>query len=131
MINLFLCQQLVIRRVLAAEFGNNSNALRRNLAADLPEDEPFSVGIPTRIISHEISTELGLLDPDEVNIVVNAIISFEGMTVRLENICIEKTDNRFIIPPEAINDFLKIAENTAESLDFAVKALEYSSKTKI
>jgi hypothetical protein len=120
-------KQTTLRRILAAEFRNYSRALRSNLKANAPPNDPFSVGRIRRILSESLSADLGLLEPDEIDVVVNAIISLDGMDHFLENLSTEHSETRFIVPATAWSEYRKAAESTADALDFGIQVLELSS----
>lgn len=122
-------KRAVLRRILAAELRNYSRAMKKNLAADQPIDGSISVGRVRRLFSEQLAADLGLLDPDEIDIVVNALISLDGMEHFMENISAQSSNTRHILPAEAWDEFQMVNSTTAEALDFAVQALEMSDKT--
>lgn len=65
-----------LRKILAAEFRNYSQALRGNLKKGPPDDTEFSIGRIRQTLFESLSTDMGLLEPDEIDVIVNAIISF-------------------------------------------------------
>lgn len=116
-----------LRRILAAEFRNHSRALKGNTKACVPDNELFSVGKVHRTLSESLAADLGLLEVGEIDVVVNAIISLDGMNHVLENMSLEQTDTRFLIPAAALDDFRAAASTTAHALDLAVQALELTT----
>lgn len=119
-------KRMVLRRVLAAELRNYSCAMKKNLAAGRPTGEFLSVGRKRRLFSEQVAADLGLLDLDEIDIVVNALISFDGMEHFLENISAQVSETRFLLPAEAWDQFKEVNSTTAEALDYAVQVLEFS-----
>ncbi|MBS9718965.1 hypothetical protein ACFFUT_12460 [Pseudohalocynthiibacter aestuariivivens] len=117
-----------MRRILAAEFRNYARALKQNLEATPPIDEFVSVGRVNRIFSEQLAADLGLLDLDEIDIVVNALISLDGMDRYLENISPHASETRFLVPANAWDDFRKINSTTADALDCAIQVLELSGQ---
>lgn len=120
-------KRVALRRILAAEFRNYSHALKANIHAKIPDNELFSVGRVHRTLSESLATDLGLLERGEIDVAVNAIISFDGMNHVLENLSQEQSDNRFLIPAAALDEFCAAALTTADALDLAVEALELAS----
>ena len=119
-------RQMTLRRILAAEFRNYSHALKQNFEATPPDDELFSVGKIRRVLSKDLAVDLGLLELGEVDVVVNAIISLDGMEHHLENLSAHDSERRFLIPIAAWDEFRMVASTTADALDIAVEALELS-----
>lgn len=119
-------KRLALRRVLAAELRNYSRAMKKNLTAERPTDPFLSVGRISRLFSEQLAADLGFLELDEIDIVVNALISLDGMEHFLENISSQASDTRFLIPAEAWDEFKIVNSTTAEALDYAVQALEFS-----
>jgi len=91
-----------------------------------PSNGPISVGRIRRLLSESLSSDLGLLELNEIDVVVNAIISLDGMDHFLEKLCLEHSDTRFLVPITAWSEFRRVAETTADALDFGVQALELS-----
>ncbi|MCV2883064.1 hypothetical protein [Actibacterium sp. XHP0104] len=120
-------RRAVLRRILAAEFRNYSDALKRNRDAIHSKAEEVSVGKIRRLLSEGLTADLGLLDPDEIDIVVNALISLDGFEHCLESICQNNLGTRFIIPAEALPAFRNVCDSTATALDLAVEAMEMSN----
>lgn len=119
-------RRLTLRRVLAAEFRSYARALKANLEAKDPDGDHLSVGKIHRLFSEDLAGELGLLELGEVDVVVNALISLEGMDQYLGHISAGQTDKRFLIPTVAMDDFRMIMSTTADALDYAIEALENS-----
>lgn len=117
-------KRATLRRILAAEFRNYSHALRGNLKASTPEGELFSVGRVTRIFSESLATDLGLLELDEIDIVVNALISMEGLNHFLENHSLEHSETRFLVPVAAWEEYREAASKTANALELGTQAIE-------
>lgn len=115
-----------LRRILAAEFRNYERALKKNLEAKPLNNNFLSVGRIQRLFSEKLAADLGLLELDEIDVVVNALISMDGMEHYLENISSETTDTRFLLPPESWEDFQFINSTTADALQYAIQALEFS-----
>lgn len=113
-----------LRRILAAEFRNYSHALKGNTQAWVPDIELFSVGKVNRTLSESLAIDLGLLEIGEIDVVVNAIISLDGINHVLENMSQKQSNTRFLIPAAALDDFRAAASTTADALDLAVKTLE-------
>lgn len=65
-----------------------------------------------------------MLELGEIDVAVNAIISFDGLNHVLENLSQEQSDTRFLIPAAALDEFRAAASTTADALDLAVQALE-------
>ncbi|MCT2541232.1 hypothetical protein [Sedimentimonas flavescens] len=116
-------RQATLRRILVAEFRNYSLGLKQNLDAAPPEGELFSVGKVRRLLSDSLTADLGLLEPDEIDIVVNALISLDGFDHHLENLCQHSLETRFLISPDALPQFREAAERMATALELAVEAL--------
>ncbi len=114
----------VLRRVLAAELRNYLRAMNKNLASQYPSDVSISVGRVNRMFSEQLSQDLGLLDLNEVDIIVNALISLDGMEHHLENMAMEASDKRFVIPAASWEEFSEINAKVAEALTYAVPLLE-------
>lgn len=109
---------------MAAEFRNYSLALKANMQAKVPNSELFSVGKVRKTLLESLATDLGLLELGEIDVAVNAIISFDGSNLVLENLSHEQSDTRFPIPTAALDEFRAAASTTADALDLAVQALE-------
>jgi hypothetical protein len=109
---------------LAAEFGCFSRALRKNIEIAPFTNEPLSAGRPRRSISRDISTELGVLQPGEVDVVANVLISLDGMNRALECISTEVTESSALIPVEKWDEYLRAADTTAKALKIGIAALE-------
>ncbi len=112
-----------LRRILAAEFRSFSSALRANVKATPPDNEPRSMGRPHRILLKDVTTELGILDLGEIDVVANAIISLEGMDQYLETISSQQSGARFIISTASWKDYCYIASTTADALELALDVL--------
>ena len=123
-------RRTTLRRILAAEFRNYSRALKANLEAIIPDGDHLSVGRIHRLFSEDLTGELGLLEVGEVDVVVNALISLEGLDQYLGHISASQTNKRFLIPAIAINDFRMITSTTADALDHAIEALELLGKER-
>jgi hypothetical protein len=121
-------KRMVLRRILAAEFRNYSRALRGNVDAKIPDGELFSVGKIRKLFAEDLNADLGLLELGEVDIVVNALISLDGLEHYLTNLSATTEEGRFLIHRTAWNDFRMVGSTTAEALDLAVQALELSGK---
>jgi hypothetical protein len=121
-------RRMALRRILAAEFRNYTHVLRANLKAQVPEGEHLSVGKIHRLFSEDLAAELGLLELGEVDVVVNALISLEGMDQYLGHISAGQTDKRYLVPVSVMDDFRMIMSTTADALDNAIKALELSGE---
>jgi hypothetical protein len=119
-------RRTALRRILAAEFRNYERALRKNLETQHPNDEFISIGRIQRLFSEQLTRDLGLLELDEIDVVVNALVSFDGMQHFLENISSESSDTRFLLHSEAWEEFLIVNSTTADALNYAVQALEFS-----
>lgn len=123
----FDTKRTTLQRILAAEFRNYSRALKNNLKATTPDCELVSVGRVRQLLSESLVTDLRLLEPDEIDVVVNAIISMDGMDRFLENMSQEQSDTRFLFPVTAWGDYCKIASTTSDALDFAIQSLELAA----
>jgi len=123
-------RRTALRRILAAELRNYARALRKNLEREKPTEESISVGRIPRLLSDHLSADLGLLEVHEIDIVVNALVSLHGMEHLLSNISSNMTDNRFLLPPGKWEDLRIVCSTTADALDYAVQALEFSIKGK-
>lgn len=121
-------KRTALRRILAAELRNYASALRKNLEAQRPNDGFVSVGRIHRLFSEQLTADLGLLELFEIDIVVNALISLDGMEHFLENISSQTTETRFIFPFEAWEEIQEANSTTAEALDRAVQVLELSGE---
>ena len=119
-------KRAALRKLLAAELRNHSRAMRKNLAADRPTDDHISVGRVGRLYSDQAAIDLGLLHLGEIDVVMNALISLDGMSHFLESISIQNSETRFLLPNEAWEDFHKVNATTADALDYAIEALELS-----
>lgn len=119
-------RRTALRRILAAEFRNYSHALKGNVEAAAPDDELFSVGKIRKVFSEELAAELGLLELGEVDVVVNAMISLDGMEHYMEILSAHSEERRCLIPKTAWDEFRMVASTTAEALNIAVQALEMS-----
>ncbi|MEP4627725.1 MAG: hypothetical protein ABJZ90_18585 [Paracoccaceae bacterium] len=115
-----------MRRILAAELRNYARALKQNLEAQRPIDGLFSVGRIHRLFSEQLTADLGLLEIGEIDVVVNALISLDGMEHFLENISSQASETRFLLPSEAWEEFQKVNSTTANAIDYAVQTLELS-----
>lgn len=121
-------RRTALRRILAAELRNYRRALNNNLEAQRPNDEFLSVGRIHRLFSEQIAADLGLLELDEIDVVVNALISLDGMDRFLENISLQTSDTRFLLPSEAWEELQMVYATTADALNYAVQALEYTGE---
>jgi hypothetical protein len=121
-------RRAALRSILAAELRNYARALRKNLEQEKPTEAFISVGRIRRLLSDHLSADLGLLEVDEIDIVVNALISLDGMEHFLSNISSQMTDNRFLLPHEKWEDLRTVCSTTVDALDYAVRALEISNK---
>jgi hypothetical protein len=121
-------RRITLRRILAAEFRSYTRALRANLEAKDPDGDHLSVGKIHRLFSEDLAGELGLLELGEVDVVVNALISLEGMDQYLGHISAGQRGKRFLIPIVAMDDFRMITSTTADALDYAIEALEHSGE---
>ena len=116
-----------LRRILAAEFRNYEYALKLNLdMAHIPKEELVSMGRVEGLLSGPLTPDLSLLELHEIDVVANALISFEGLKHYLENISLQASGTRFLIPSEAWKEIQKASRTTAEALSLAIKALELS-----
>ncbi|QPZ89685.1 hypothetical protein [Thioclava electrotropha] len=113
-----------LRRILAAEFRNYSRALKENVEAPSPEGGVFSVGKIRRLLSDSLNADLGLLENDELDVVINALISLDGFNHYLENLAQQNLETRFLFPEEVLPHFRSGAGRMAEALDLAIDALE-------
>jgi hypothetical protein len=123
-------RRTALRRILAAELRNYARALRKNLEQEKPTEAFISVGRIRRLLSDHLSADLGLLEVDEIDIVINALISLDGMERFLSNISAQMSDSQFLLPHEKWEDFRMVCSTTADALDYAVQALEFSNKGK-
>ena len=121
-------RRTILRRILAAEFRNYAHALKTNLEANAPEGDHLSVGKIHRLFSEDLAAELGLLELGEVEVVVNALISLEGMDQYLGHISAGQTDKRYLVPASAIDDYYMITSTTADALNSAIEVLELSGE---
>lgn len=121
-------RRTALRRILAAELRNYQRALKKNLEAQRPNDGVLSVGRIHRLFSEQLAADLGLLDLDEIDVVVNALISLDGMNHFLENISSQTSETRFLLPSEAWEEFQTVNSTTAEALNYAVQVLEFSGE---
>ncbi|MEP4039062.1 hypothetical protein [Pseudophaeobacter sp.] len=96
--------------------------------AQRPIDGFLSVGRIHRLFSEQLAADLGLLERDEIDVVVNALISLDGMNHFLENISSQTSNTRFLLPSEAWEDFQIVNSTTADALNYAVQALEFSGE---
>lgn len=117
-----------LRRILAAEFRNYGRALKKNLEAQPPDREFLSVGRIHRLFSEQVAVDLGLLEADEIDVVVNALISLDGMAHVLENLSLQVSDTRFLLPSDAWEELKAVNSTTADALKYAVQALESSEE---
>jgi hypothetical protein len=72
-------RRTALRRILAAELRNYAGALKKNLEGQRPNDGQLSIGRIHRLFSERLADDLGLLELDEIDVVVNALISLDGM----------------------------------------------------
>jgi len=121
-------RRTVLRRILAAELRNYHRALKKNLEAKRPDGEFLSVGRIHRLFSEQLAPDLGLLEMDEIDVVVNALISLDGMEHYLENISSQTSDTRFLFPLEAWEEYQSAISMTADALMHAIQALEFSGE---
>ncbi|NRB18033.1 MAG: hypothetical protein HRU33_10835 [Rhodobacteraceae bacterium] len=121
-------RRTALRRILAAELRNYARALKKNIEAQRPNDEFLSVGRIHRLFSEQLTADLGLLELDEIDIVVNALISLDGMEHFLENISSQTSETRFLLPSASWEEFQKVNSTTADALNYAVQALEFSGE---
>ncbi len=119
-------RRTALRRILAAELRNYERALKKNLEAQRPNDEFLSVGRIRRLLSEHLTADLGLLELGEIDIVVNALISLDGMEHFLENISSQTSDTRFLVPSGSWEEFQIVNSTTADAIRYAVQALELS-----
>ena len=119
-------RRTALRRILTAELRNYERALKKNLESERPNDRLISVGRIHRLFSDQLAADLGLLELHEIDVVVNALISLDGMEHFLENISSQTTDTRFLLPSEAWEEFQFVNSTTADALNYAVQALEFS-----
>lgn len=117
-------RRTALRRILAAELRNYERALSKNLATQRPDGEFLSVGRINKLLSDQLTADLGLLEVDEIDVVVNALISLDGMAHFLENISSQASDTRFLLPAESWEEFQVVNSTTAKALKYAVQALE-------
>ncbi|WP_299878411.1 hypothetical protein [uncultured Sulfitobacter sp.] len=122
-------RRMTLRRILAAEFRNYTRALKANLEANEVKDDHLSVGKIDRLFSEDLASELGLLELGEVDVVLNALISLEGMDQFLGHISAGQRGKRYLIPASSMDDFHTITSTTADALDYAIEALELSGET--
>lgn len=121
-------RRTALRRILAAELRNYERALKKNLEAKRPNDGFLSVGRIHRLFSEQLAADLGLLDLDEIDVVVNALISLDGMEHFLESISSQTSSTRFLVPSEAWEEYQMVNSTTAVALNYAVQALEISGE---
>ncbi|WP_288941703.1 hypothetical protein [uncultured Roseovarius sp.] len=121
-------RQTALRRILAAEFQNYSDALKLNLRATKPSDGMISIGKVRKVFSEDLVADLGLLEPSEIDAVVNALISLDGMAHYLDNLSVERSDTRFLIPAKSLDHVRLVSSTTSAALDSAVKAIALSCK---
>lgn len=119
-------KRTTLRRILTAEFRNYERALRKNLQAQPPQNEFLTVGRIRRLFSEQLAGDLGLLELHEIDVVVNALISLEGMEHFLEHISSKSSSTQFLLPSEAWEEFQMINSSTADALRYAIQALELS-----
>ncbi|MEC8195470.1 MAG: hypothetical protein VX228_03915 [Pseudomonadota bacterium] len=103
-----------------------SHALRQNAEVTTPTDDAISIGRVRKVFSEDLSADLGLLELGEVDVVVNALISLDGMEPNLENLSVDQSDHRFLIPAAAWDHLRMVASTTADALDLAIEALEHT-----
>ena len=115
-----------LRRILAAELRNYHDALLMNSEADRPNYEVFSVGRIHRLFSEQLSSELGLLDLEEIDIVLNALITLDGLEHLLENLSVHAYETRFLLPTKRWDEIQAICSEAAAALKEAVQTLENS-----
>lgn len=118
--------QIKLRRILAAEFRNYSRALKKNTEADVPEQEHFTVGKLNGIYSDGLANDLGLLELGEIDVVINAMISMQGLNSISEHLSSQSSETRYWIASHAVDEYKLVAESTARALDFAIEVLEHS-----
>lgn len=121
-------RRLTLLRILAAEFRNYTRALKKNLEMQTADDEHISIGKIRKLFSEDLASELGLLELGEIDVVVKALISLEGMEQFLGHISAGQTDNRYLVPTEMMENFRMITSTTADALDYAIEALELSGE---
>lgn len=121
-------KRAALRRILAAEFRNHCRAMKKNLASDRPTDEYISVGRVNRLYSDYLANDLGLLHLGEIDVVVNALISLDGMSHFMETISSQTSETRFLLPNDAWEDFRKVSSTTADALNYAIETLEMSGE---
>lgn len=117
-----------MRRVLAAEFRNHFHAINANAEMVIEGSEPLSVGKSKGTLSKHLVEDLGLLELGEIDVAVNAIISLDGLYHALENIAVDQSETRLLIPTNKGIEFQAIMSTTAKALDIAVKTLELSDE---
>ena len=117
-----------LRRILAAELRNYHDALLMNSEADRPSDEVVSVGRIHRLFSEQLSSELGLLDLDEIDIVMNALITLDGMEHLFENLSVEVYETRFLLPTARWEEIQAIHLEAAAALHEAIDTLQKSGE---
>ncbi|WP_386175270.1 hypothetical protein [Sulfitobacter sp. R86518] len=117
-----------LRRILAAELRNYARALRKNVDQQKPTEANISVGRIRRLLSDHLTADLGLLALHEIDIVVNALITLDGMDTVLSNIATQTLDDRFLFASSSWEELCNINATAAEALDYAVQALEISNK---
>lgn len=120
--------QIKLRRILAAEFRNYSSALKKNLEADIPGDEHFTVGKLNGIYSESLSDDLGLLELGEIDVVINAMISMQGINSVSDHFSSQSSETRYWIAPGAMEEYKVYAKSTAKALDLAIEVLEHSGE---
>lgn len=89
---------------------------------------PYLFGRIHRLFSNQLASDLGPLELDEIDIVVNALISLDGMEHLLENVSTQTSETRFLLPSNSWDEFQKVCSTTADALNYAVQALEYSGE---
>ncbi|WP_421749321.1 hypothetical protein [Cognatishimia sp.] len=118
--------QIKLRRILAAEFRNYSRALKKNTEADVPDQKHFTVGKLNGIYSDGLANDLGLLELGEIDVVINAMISMQGLNSISEHLSSKSSATRYWIAPNAVSEYKTFAQSTVDALDFAIEVLEHS-----
>lgn len=98
------------------------------MKAKAPNDPLFSVGQIRKLFSQDLAADLGLLELGEVDVVVNALISLDGMEHYLQSLSASNEERRFLIPLASRDEFRMVASITVDALDLVVQALELSGE---
>lgn len=86
----------------------------------------LSIGKVRKVFSEDLVADLGLLEPGEIDAVVNALISLDGMAHYLENLSADRSDTRFLIPTKSLDHVRLVSSTTADARDQAIEAIALS-----